>query len=54
MKGFTKEEETIILEAARVALSDADLYEGVALDLDLSDDVLKALQEKIESITNGV
>lgn len=49
---FTDEEEGTILEAARVALSDAEVYEYVADKLDLSDKELKALQKKIESVTN--
>ena len=50
---FTHEEEVTILETARVALSDADIYEAIADKLDLADDELKALQEKIEKVTNG-
>lgn len=44
---FTGTEEEIIQEIARVALSDADIYEHVADKLDLADDVLKQLQEKL-------
>lgn len=46
------EEEGIILELARVALSDAKTHEFLADKLDLSDKELKRLQKKIEDITN--
>jgi hypothetical protein len=44
---FTAEEEVNILEVARVALSDADVFDFCADKLDLSDKELKKLQEKI-------
>jgi len=50
---FTKEEESTILEIARVALSDAEVYDYFADKLDLADDELKALQGRIESITDN-
>jgi hypothetical protein len=49
---LTNEELTIVLEAARVGLSDAESYEHIADKLDLSDKELKSLQGKIESVTN--
>jgi hypothetical protein len=52
MKNFTKEEQTVILEIARVALADAVLYDDIAEDMDLSDEYMKALQLKIENATN--
>ena len=51
MENFDKEERSIILELARISLSDADIYNKVAEELDLSDDFLKGLQEKIESVS---
>ena len=47
MKNFTHEENVIILELAYTALADADTYDAVADKLDLSDNYLKKLQEKI-------
>ena len=49
---FSKEEELIILELARTALADAEVYDTLAYNIDLSDKVLKKLQEKIEAVTN--
>ena len=51
---FNDEEKTIVMELARLALADADTYDRVADELDLADDVLKDLQERIEKVTNGV
>lgn len=51
---FTKEEQLTILEIARFALSDADIYEYVMGKMDMSDLEAKTLQEKIELATNGM
>jgi len=52
MEKFSNEDCLTILEIARVALSDGEIYDYVADKLDLSDGEVKALQEKIESVTN--
>lgn len=49
---FSQNEETTILELARVALADAEIYDDIADKLDISDKELKALQKKIENVTN--
>ena len=49
---FSDEEEGTILELARVAITDAEVYDYMAGQLDLSDEYLKELQKKIEAITN--
>jgi len=54
MKYLTDDELDTIAEIARVALADADIYEMIAEELDLSDEFLKELQSKIEEMTNGV
>ena len=46
------EEEGMILELARMALADAVTFDEFADNMDLSDNELKSLQEKIEKITN--
>ena len=51
---FNDEEKDIIMELARLALADADTFVKFADALDLSDDVLKDLQDRIEKETNGV
>jgi hypothetical protein len=48
MLDFSEEEQTAILELARLALADGETFDNYAIDMDLSDDWLKALQEKIE------
>ena len=54
IKEFTDEEKDIILELARMALADEDSYYEFALALDLSDEVLKDLQDRIEKVTKGL
>lgn len=46
---FTPEETLVILETARRALSDADIFDELAGDHDIADDQLKALQEKLQA-----
>ena len=45
---LTEQEETIVLELAKVSLADGETYDYLAEELDLSDEYLKELQEKIE------
>jgi len=45
---YTDSEMIIIKELARVALADAEIFDEMAEELDIKDDTLKALQEKIE------
>jgi len=54
MDKFTKEQQSVILELARVALADADIYDKVAEELDLSDCYLKGLQIMIEAVSEGI
>lgn len=49
---FDDEEEGIILELAREALSDKQSYNYFGDKLDLSDKALKALLKKIKAITD--
>ena len=49
---FNDEEEGVVLELARMALADAEVYDRFAEELDLTDRELKSLQKKIEKITN--
>ena len=41
-----------LLEAARITLGDADLFDGIADSLDISDEELKRLQEKLINFMN--
>ena len=45
---FTLEEEGIVLELARTSLADGEVYDYIAEELDLADETLKELQEKID------
>jgi hypothetical protein len=49
---FSSEEETAILEIARRALSDGDIFDEMADELDMTDDDLKLLQRKILRATD--
>jgi len=51
---FTAEEQVVILELARVALADSDTFSQFGELLDLPDDYLTELRDKIEAVTNGV
>jgi len=46
---FTEEEELSVMEIARVALIDADLFDLMANKLDLSDKEMQKLRDKIEA-----
>jgi len=51
---FNAEEQLMIHELARRALVDADNFDEMAYDMDVSDDVLKSLQEKLIAHLEGV
>lgn len=45
---FTDSERTTLLEAARIALADADVFDYLASEMDIADDELKSLQQRLE------
>lgn len=49
MDTFTQEEETMIFEAARVAFEDAEIFDHLAFRLDISDECLSALRDKLQN-----
>lgn len=49
---FSREELITLLEAARITLGDADLFDGIAESLNISDEELKRLQEKLIDYMN--
>ena len=49
---FTDEELGILLEAARVALGRYESFTRIANELDLSDDELKRVADKLETYAN--
>jgi len=51
---FSDEEKTIIMELARLALADAETFDMVAEDMDISDEYLQYLRDKIEMGTEGI
>ena len=44
---FTEEQLLIIFEAARIALGDADIFDNLAEQMDISDDVMKKAHETL-------
>jgi hypothetical protein len=50
---LSTDELLTLLECARYALSDADSYQDLAEHLDLSDEYLKSLQEKLHKTLGG-
>lgn len=49
---FSASELITLLEAARITLADADLFDGIADSLDISDEELKSLQDKLINFMN--
>ena len=54
MDNFNETEQSEILELARVALSDSTTFDMVADALDLSDDYMMKLCEKIQEHSGGL
>jgi len=51
---FNDSEQLMIKELARIALADAHIYDEQCSDMDVSDDILKSLQEKLIAHLEGV
>lgn len=49
LRSFTPEETLIILETARRALADADLFHEIAGQHDIADDVMAGLRDKLQA-----
>lgn len=49
---FTPEETSLLLEAARIALGDADIFDQIAEDTDTADGILTSLREKLHFALN--
>ncbi|QOX80810.1 hypothetical protein FY034_17455 (plasmid) [Trichlorobacter lovleyi] len=49
---FTPEETSLLLEAARIALGDANIFDQIAEDTDTADNVLANLREKLHFALN--
>lgn len=47
--GFSPDNIVNLLEAARVALADADIFDELADQMDLSDDEMVALRDKLQT-----
>jgi len=50
---FTEDEMVTILEVARVALCDADLFDHVADKLDLFDGYMLSLRDKLQEVMDS-
>lgn len=46
---LTTQEKTVIYEAARIALADAEVFDQLAEDLDLSDNALYLLRDRLQT-----
>ena len=49
MKFYTNPELSILVYLARIALSDADIFDQVAEEMNLTDKEMQALRDKIEN-----
>ena len=49
---FTYEELTIIFEAANLGISDAEIFDYIAENLDISDDEIKRISDKLYEFMN--
>lgn len=45
---FTAEEMTILLEAARIGLAEAETFDGIAEQMDIADAELAGVREKLQ------
>jgi hypothetical protein len=52
LKTIPEDELLIILEGFRVALSDANTFDSMAEEIDISDDVMWNLREKVSDFMN--
>jgi len=50
---YTQEEEIILKEAAKMALGDADTFTDLSEHLDLKDDIMRDLREKLHKDLNS-
>jgi len=50
---FSEEEQNIIFEAAMVALSDAETFDNIAVEMDLSDEAMCEVRNHLEQYQNG-
>jgi hypothetical protein len=53
MNAFIKENLTTILEAARIAFADSDLFDQLAEDLDLSDEAMLEIRDGLQTYLNS-
>jgi hypothetical protein len=50
---FSEEEQSILFEAAMVALSDAETFDNIAVDMDLSDEEMVRVRDRLQQYQNG-
>jgi hypothetical protein len=50
---FVNEELEVLFHAAKYALADADIFDDLAVDLDISDDEMMKLREKLYNYLRG-
>lgn len=49
---LSDEEETVLLEVARIALADGEIFDKIVEQLDMTDSEMKKLQDKIQDLTS--
>jgi|TARA_Y100000034_G_scaffold131097_1_gene191064 hypothetical protein len=49
---FTDEELTVIFEAANLSIADAEIFDYIADKLDISDDEMKRISDKLYDFMN--
>jgi hypothetical protein len=54
LKYFSDEELTVVAEVARIALADGIVFDTIVDEMDLADEELLKIRDKIECITSGV
>ena len=50
---FSEEEQGIIFEAARVALADAENFDNIAVEMDLSDEAMTEVRDHLQQYQMG-
>jgi len=50
---FSEEEQGIILEAARIALNDAETFDNLAVEMDLSDEQMCQVRDHLQQYQDG-
>jgi hypothetical protein len=50
---FSEEEQGILFEAARIALADAETFDNLAIEMDLSDEMMRQVCDHLQQYQDG-